>query len=242
MGELYDQFLNRDDLTAYKWHHYFPVYETYMQKYRDTAPKMLEIGVWRGGSARMFADWLGAGTHITGVDVDPSCAAYSVPGIDILIGDQSDRAFLAQLAAEHGPWDIILDDGGHTDRQILTSFEVLFPHLKDGGVYLIEDTHAHWLASSFRDHPKGHNIVHLVAELFSEMHRWTGNAQKFEAWHVPPPDRKAPTPAPYFTSHVAGVHLFDSLVVIDKQQREEPFVEIREAGKPRTTTYRIRDY
>lgn len=240
MGELYEQFLSRDDLTVHKWHHYFPVYETYFEKYRGHAPKMLEIGVGHGGSSRMFADWLGEGTRITGVDINPGCSAFAVPGkIDIVIGGQADRAFVKGLIDQHGPWDIVLDDGGHTDRQILTSFELLFPHLNDGGVYLIEDTHAHWMSGSFRDHPKGHNILHLVAELFTEMHRWSGDGQKFKHWHVPPPDRDAPTPAPYFTNHVAAIHLFDSIVVIEKQQRVEPFVELRLAGEPRDTDYRI---
>lgn len=241
MGDLYDQFVERDDLNVHKWHHYFPIYEQYFGKFRGQAPKMLEIGVYRGGSTRMFADWLGDGTHFTGVDIDPACSGYAVPGkIEIVIGDQADRAFLAKLATENGPWDIVLDDGGHTDNQILTSFELLFPHLKDGGVYLIEDTHAHWMSSLYRDHPQGHNILRLVAELFAEMHRWSGAPGKIDHWHVPPAERP-PTPAPYFTNHVAAIHLFDSIVVIEKKQREEPFVEMREAGKPRATDYRLRD-
>lgn len=240
MGELYDQFIARDDLDIQKWHHYFPVYESALGRYRGTAPRMLEIGIQNGGSSRLFADWLGDGTRIIGVDIDPNCARFSVPGqIDIHIGDQADPAFLTALATQTGPWDIVLDDGGHTNNQILTSFQALFPALRDGGTYIIEDTHAHWLGANFRDHPRGLSVVSLVADLFDNMHRWTGQAQHFNHWHVPPDQRPEPVPAPYLTRHVAAVHLYDSMIVIEKQRRSEPYAEIRRAGEPRSSSFRI---
>jgi 23S rRNA U2552 (ribose-2'-O)-methylase RlmE/FtsJ len=241
MGELYDQFIARTDLTMHKWHHYFPVYEKSFERYRGKAPKMLEIGVQNGGSSRLFADWLGEGTQITGVDIDPACAQHSIPGkIDILIGDQADVGFLEKLVAEHGPWDIILDDGGHTNNQIITSFQQLFPKLNDGGTYLIEDTHAHWMGEEFRDHPRGLSVVSLVAELFDNMHRWSGDKDKYRRWHVPPGLRGAPAPAPYLTRHVGAVHLYDSIIVVEKARREEPFTELRRAGVARESDYRLK--
>ena len=34
---------------------------------------------------------------------------------------------------------MIIDDGGHTMNQQITSFRVLFPYVKSGGIYVIED-------------------------------------------------------------------------------------------------------
>jgi hypothetical protein len=179
---------------------------------------------------------------MTGIDIDPRCRSHAEPGlIDIEIGDQSDRGFLADLTAKHGPWHIILDDGGHTDKQILTSFEVLFEHLADGGIYLIEDTHAHFFDTSFRDHPEGKSIVSFVADHFAAMHKWTGDMAQFEHWHVPPPDRREPVEVPYTTRHIHAIHLYDSVIVIEKKRRQEPFCEVRTRGQPRPTTYRIAD-
>ncbi len=241
MGELYDQFIERTDLNIHKWHHYFPIYEKSFERYRGTAPRMLEIGVQNGGSARLFAQWLGEGTHITGADIDPECAAHAIPGqLDILIGDQANVEFLDKLIADHGPWDIILDDGGHTNNQIITSFQRLFPHLKEGGTYLIEDTHAHWIGDEFRDHPRGLSVVSMVADLFDNMHRWSGDRAQFWHWHTPPEQREGPVPAPYLTRHVEAVHLYDSVIVVEKALRVEPYSEIRRAGQPRETSYRLK--
>lgn len=220
MGDLYDQFIDRNDLNIHKWHHYFPIYERYFSKFRGKSPRMLEIGVQKGGSSRLFLDWFGDGAHITGADIDPRCADKAIPDrLDIEIGDQADPAFLQSLVSTYGPWDIILDDGGHTNNQIITSFQALFPQLKDGGVYLIEDTHAHWWGGAFRDHPRGMSVVSLVADLFDNMHRWTGNQSLFDHWHTPPEARSETISGSYLTRHVSGVHLFDSIIVIEKARR-----------------------
>jgi hypothetical protein len=241
MGDLYEQFLSRTDLTIDKWHHYFPVYEAYLERFRGKAPRLLEIGVQNGGSARLFADWLGEGTRVTGLDVDANCTKHAIPGrIDIEIGDQSNREVLASLQQRRGPWDIVIDDGGHTNLQIINSFEVLFPQLPDGAVYIIEDTHAHWMHSVYRDHPKGLSVVHLVAELFTMLHGWTGSMERHNHWRTAPEARTGATPAPYLTRHVGAVHLYDSMIVVEKTKRDEPFSELRLAGQSRSSTYRNR--
>jgi SAM-dependent methyltransferase len=242
MGELYEQFLSRTDLDIDKWHHYFPVYEAYLERFRGKAPRMLEIGVQNGGSARLFADWLGQGTRVTGLDIDPTCVAHAVPGtIDIEIGDQADREFMAGLVSRRGPWDIVIDDGGHTNLQIITTFEVVFPHLPDGAVYIIEDTHAHWMHAVYRDHPQGLSVVHLVADLFTKLHGWTGSMERHNHWRTAPESRTSATPASYLTRHVGAVHLYDSMIVVEKTSRDEPFAETRRKGRPRESNYRLRE-
>ena len=41
-------------------------------------------------------------------------------------------------------FDVIIDDGSHESEHILTSLKTLFPRLKTGGYYFIEDLHAGW--------------------------------------------------------------------------------------------------
>jgi len=58
---------------------------------------------------------------------------------DIFLGDQSDRVFMEGVIAQTGgKFDIIVDDGGHMGDQIRNSFEVLWPELENGGIYVIE--------------------------------------------------------------------------------------------------------
>jgi hypothetical protein len=58
-------------------------------------------------------------------------------------GDQSNEADLARAMAVFGPQDVIVDDGGHTIVQQITSLRVLFRFVKPGGVYILEDLVAH---------------------------------------------------------------------------------------------------
>ena len=57
-------------------------------------------------------------------------------------GDQSDVVDLNKFIVEHGvDFDIIIDDGGHSMRQQQISLKVLYKHLKNNGIYVIEDLH-----------------------------------------------------------------------------------------------------
>lgn len=61
----------------------------------------------------------------------------------VLIGDQANATVLKQwVARTGGGFDVIVDDGGHANHQIVTSLEVLWPRaLRPGGLYFIEDLH-----------------------------------------------------------------------------------------------------
>ena len=76
------------------------------------------------------------------MDIDPECKALEGPRVSIEIGDQSDHEFLRQIAKSHGPFDVIVDDGGHKMHQQKISFVELWAHLSDGGLYIVEDTHS----------------------------------------------------------------------------------------------------
>eukprot|EP01064_Diplonema_japonicum_P021071 TRINITY_DN30618_c0_g1_i1.p1 TRINITY_DN30618_c0_g1~~TRINITY_DN30618_c0_g1_i1.p1 ORF type:complete len:339 (+),score=59.19 TRINITY_DN30618_c0_g1_i1:53-1069(+) len=55
-------------------------------------------------------------------------------------GDQADPQRLESMMKTIGTQlDVVLDDGGHSMQQQITSFEHLFPHVTPGGVYIIED-------------------------------------------------------------------------------------------------------
>jgi hypothetical protein len=64
--------------------------------------------------------------------------------LHVFTGDQSDPDALLRAAAATGPFDVIVDDGGHSMMQQLVSLSVLLSHVNPGGVYILED-----LATSF---------------------------------------------------------------------------------------------
>ena len=97
-----------------KWLHYFEVYDRHFSKYRNKAPVVMEIGVFRGGSMQMWKDYFGKGAQIIGVDIDEKTKAFEEEQIHIEIGSQADRDFLRQLKLKYPRIDILIDDGGHT--------------------------------------------------------------------------------------------------------------------------------
>jgi hypothetical protein len=132
---------NQSGPGVWKWKHYFPAYEQALSRYRGRRPVVAEIGVFSGGSLRMWRDYFGPGAHIHGIDIDPSCRSYESDGVSIHIGDQGSRAFWRgfRLAVPH--LDVLIDDGGHLTEQQLVTLEETLGHIAPGGTLIVEDIH-----------------------------------------------------------------------------------------------------
>ena len=152
-------------------------------KYWDAHPafdaeNVFEIGLWDGGSIALWHEILQPTTHV-GVDIadrrtpyfDAYAAAPERQGRihaywDV---DQSDKARLSAIAERHfdDPLDLVLDDGSHLYQSTKAALETLFPLLRPGGLYIIEDwAWGHW-GNEFRLHasPERAALTRLVAEL-----------------------------------------------------------------------------
>jgi hypothetical protein len=130
-----------------KWgqHFYTPIYHQLFAGLRELPVKVLEIGVGGygyqkigGASLAMWAEYFSHG-HIVGVDISRKTLDLG-PRVTVLQGSQTDTAFLIALAKDHGPFDIIIDDGSHVPRDMIATFDVLFSSIVDGGLYVLEDT------------------------------------------------------------------------------------------------------
>jgi hypothetical protein len=136
MNDLERYFNQNRSRRISKWKHYFDVYDRYLSRFRNKEIIVVEIGVWQGGSLGMWKDYFGPKAKIFGVDIDPKCKELENENATILIGSQADRKFLRQLRREIPPFDILIDDGGHTMEQQIVTFEELFEHVKEEGVYI----------------------------------------------------------------------------------------------------------
>lgn len=119
-------------------HDYLRFYETFMAPLRASSITILEIGVYQGASLQMWRDYF-PNARIVGVDIVPACKALESERVHIEIADQSNLEHLAALALEHGPFDIIIEDGSHMWDHQITSLRALFPFLRSGGYYVVED-------------------------------------------------------------------------------------------------------
>ena len=60
--------------------------------------------------------------------------------IKIYKGSQIDADFLNNLTDEIGDLDVIIDDGSQINEHVIETFKILFPKLKNGEVYVIENS------------------------------------------------------------------------------------------------------
>lgn len=124
-----------------KLSHYFSIYDHLFSQYVGTEVVFLEIGVLGGGSLQMWRSYFGPKARIIGVDLNEESKKWQSDGFEIYIGDQADPVFWEYLKRQVGQVDVILDDGGHTYMQQISSvhggLELLKQH---GGLIIVEDT------------------------------------------------------------------------------------------------------
>lgn len=217
-----DLFYNHEGNLIHKWDHYFDIYEKHFAGYRDKKVNMLEIGISHGGSLQLWKKFFGPQAHIYAIDINPECKRLEEENTTIFIGSQSDKAFLENVMSQLPELDIILDDGGHTMIQQLVSFETLFLNVKEGGLYVVEDTHtSYWTEfhgglrkrGTFIEHAKG-----LIDKLYEHhIHDKTGII--FDD----------------ISRHINSIAFYDSVVVFEKAKRSNPFH--KQVGNKTITPY-----
>jgi trans-aconitate methyltransferase len=123
-----------------KGHNYLRTYERHLPADRHMVRRVLEIGVQRGSSIRMWEEYF-PNAQIYGLDIAET--ALSVTGERITIGlvDQSDAAALDAFAREFGPFDLIVEDGSHIWSHQIISLQTLLQHVAPRGRYIVEDLH-----------------------------------------------------------------------------------------------------
>lgn len=144
----------RADVTAGSEHQYQTMYGLLLMPMRNAsrAPKLFEIGIGCHSHGRgkpwgrpVWLDLLPQ-AEVWMADHRQQCAEFGrqsglLRGIRGTVwGDQGDPLVVKQWVQQTGgQFDVVVDDGGHTNRQIKTTFDILWPELKPGGYYFIED-------------------------------------------------------------------------------------------------------
>jgi hypothetical protein len=211
-----EYYFSNSGRLIHKWHHYFEIYHRHFEPFRGRSPVVVEIGVFHGGSLQMWQHYFGRGAHIVGVDVDPRCKQFENESTTILIGDQADRRFLAEVRERVPRIDILIDDGGHTMTQQIATFEELYPHIQPNGIYLCEDIHTSFFPEygggyrrdgTFLEHSKG-----LIDRLYG--------------WYSKDPGLAVDE----LTRTTFALHFYDSVLVMEKRPIDVP--QVSATGKP----------
>ena len=206
-GDLLNLFALNDGPHVHKWHHYLPLYQQYFAPYRNKPIRFLEIGVSKGGSLRMWRRYFGESAVIYGIDIDPDCAQHDGADAKVRIGSQDDPAFLNQVLDEMGGVDVVLDDGSHHMDHVRASLLTIFPRMTLGGTYMIEDMHTAYWERFGGGYRSPSNAFQMVREIADDVHHW---------YH------RRPHVYPALRDMIGGIHLHDSIVVLDKATVHRP--------------------
>lgn len=159
--------------------------------------RIFELGIWRGGSS-VFFHALANPEKLVAIDlseeripaVDHYCREHDcLDALRLHFGvDQANAPALRELvASEFGeePLDLVIDDASHFLAETRASFNVLFPRLREGGVYVIEDwpwAHADIDASGDPEgwHPDREPLTKLVFEIVLACPSAAGLIEKIE--------------------------------------------------------------
>jgi MycE methyltransferase N-terminal len=207
LGELSVRF-GSDKWASFHW--YAQHYEQHFARFRTEPVRLLEIGIggyqftdWGGESLRMWQRYFSRGL-IYGLDIFDK-SAVTGPRIRAVQGDQNDPEFLAELGRRFGPFDIIIDDGSHINEHVKTSFRCLFPFVRLGGLYVVEDTQtAYWpgFGGDDRNLISGDTSIWMLKNLVDGL-----NHQEI------PPSGDSPS---YADRHVVGLHFYHNLAIVEK--------------------------
>ena len=146
---------------------YFQVYEEIFKNYIEKKIIFVEVGVLGGGSLFMWKEYFGKDARIIGIDLNPEAKKWEKYGFEIFIGSQSDEKFWNYFYDKVGKIDILLDDGGHHNRQQMTSVYSAIPNIKDGGVIVVEDTHTSYM-SPFGN-PSKHSFINFSKHMIDKI-------------------------------------------------------------------------
>lgn len=146
-------------------HNYHSYYAAHFLEYIDRSFKLLEIGVGGegrelGGASLMLWAKVFPLAEISGLDVYDK-SNLNLDRVKTFIVDQGDPVALDAFVKEHGPFDVIIDDGSHKRSDQLTSLFSLISSVVPGGYYVLEDYFtSYWpvydgstLAKDFLDTP-----------------------------------------------------------------------------------------
>ena len=196
-------------------HFYTPHYKLHLKKYKYRRINLLEIGVGGydhplagGNSLRMWKKYFPFG-KIFSLDIHDK-SALQENRVKIFWGSQVDSNFLDKVTNEMGTIDIIIDDGSHINEHVIETFKLLFPKLKDGGIYVIEDTQtSYW--DDFGGDSENLNNPETMMNFFKSLTDSLNNKE-----FISPGYKQS-----YYDKKIVSMHFYHNLIFIYKGNNDE---------------------
>lgn len=207
MNDLEDYFSNKKHRLIHKWNHYFEIYDRHLQHLRNRNINILEIGISHGGSLEMWNDYFKGMATIYAIDINPECKKFETENVKIFIGSQEDVTFLKTVKSSIPRVDVLIDDGGHTMKQQIVTFNNLFDHVTENGIYICEDLHTSYWKSYGGGYKKKKSFIEYSKNFIDKINAWHSKDIRID----------------YITESMYSLHFYDSVLVIEKRKMSRPF-------------------
>lgn len=194
------KFFKSSPKYSIKWSNYFEIYQNLFKKFVNKKIILVEVGIGNGGSLFMWRNFFGKKAKIIGIELNPDAKKLEKYGFKIFIGDQSDPNFWKNFYKKIGKIDILIDDGGHTNLQQITTLMQSIKYLNYGGMIVIEDTHTSFMRDKGFKNPSKFSLINFTTLLIETIHRRNPMLKK---------------EINFFSKKIQSLEYYDSITVIN---------------------------
>ena len=194
------KFFKSSPKYSIKWSNYFDIYQNLFKRFLNKKIILVEVGIGNGGSLFMWRKFFGKKAQIIGIELNPDAKKLEKYGFKIFIGDQSDPNFWKNFYKKIGKIDILIDDGGHTNLQQITTLMQSIKYLNYGGMIVIEDTHTSFMKDKGFKNPSKFSLINFTTLLIETIHRRNPMLKK---------------EINFFSKKIQSLEYYDSITVIN---------------------------
>lgn len=215
-----------------RWHEILDTFHQHLHRFQGAHATVVEFGVGSGASLAMWRQYFGPRALIFGVSGDTRYWQLEphLSNVTLVVGNQSDRAFLRRLVDTTGPVDVLIDSGGGSgdgwpgrSADQVAVFEELYEAVAPlGGVYVGEGLHAsYWQELPPAGDTAPPTFVDVLKGLIDQVNGFHAHSY----WELFGRAFRHDVPAPHaggFVRSTDSVHFYDNMVVIEKRPRTAP--------------------
>ena len=159
-------------------HSYLPLYQHLLIRKKETAKNVLEVGIYRGGSIKLWSDFFTNAT-VYGLDIMYIGGVWeSIKNNENIILHTStdaynDDFFITNFLNKNIKCDFMLDDGPHTLESMKKFIKLYSQIMTDDGILIIEDVQSwDWIDILKNEVPENLKEFIKVYDLRSNKNRY----------------------------------------------------------------------
>ena len=159
-------------------HSYLPLYQQLLISKKETAKNVLEVGICRGGSIKLWHDFF-TNANVYGLDImNPNDLWEEIKNNEKIILYTSTDAynndfFISNFLNKNIKFDFMIDDGPHTLESMKQFIKLYSNIMTDDGILIIEDVQSyHWIDTLINEVPEHLKPFIKIYDLRSNKNRY----------------------------------------------------------------------